>query len=264
MDSTRKILTGAAALALAGVTAAFAPGGEQADAVEGPAVTAADDGAWHIRATGARIVGGYGDNFAYDGQNVRPLEGSAEARIDPATGKGKVTVKVRTTEASGPIRFSKDTEWSGEIRIVQRLDTQKMDEARIATDVFLHGDTGNEAPVMPKVYNYFATWGPSKIMVNGEEAVPMIGSHTMFTEQARGPDGKIQRGSTVYHPMKVQDKTGFTDPDELEFHYVAHTTEPDEGNFPPHTAWIHLHFSDVEILSQPEGATVPYTRTAAE
>lgn len=260
MSTTKKLLSFTAALALVGTVAAFAPRGDVPATADDATEATGDtpEGVWHIRATGARIIGGYGDNFAYDGENVRPLDGYAEAKIDPATGKGKVTVKIRTTEASGPIHFSEDTEWTGEIEIVQRLDTSKMDKARIATDVFLHGDTGNEAPVMPEIYNYFATWGPSKIAVNGETAVPMIGSHTMFSEQARGPSGKIARGETVYHPMKVQDKTGFTDPDELEFHYVAHTSEPDGDNFPPHTAWIHLHFSDVEVLSKPEGAEVPY------
>lgn len=263
----KRTLAALAAVALTGAVVAFAPHGEtpiaQDDTAEAtdrtPAATT-EDGVWHIRATGARIIGGYGDNFAYNGQNVRPLEGHAEAKIDPASGEGKVTVKLRTTDDSGPIHFSEDTKWDGEIEIVQQLNTQKMDQARIATDVFLHGDTGNEAPVMPRIYNYFATWGPSKISVNGDEAVPMIGSHTMFSEQARGEDGKIQRGETVYHPAKVQDKTGFTDADEVEFHYVAHTTEPDQDNFPPHTAWIHLHFSDVEIVSQPEGASVPYSQ----
>jgi hypothetical protein len=62
--------------------------------------------------------------------------------------------------------------------------------------------------------------------------------------------------------MKVKDKTGFTDPNETEFHFVAHTSEPDQDNFPPHTAWIHLHFSDVEVQSKPEGVQIPYTRTA--
>lgn len=262
MDTTKKIATTVAALALTGAVAAFAPQ-DDAPTTTDRVVEAAPEGVWHIRATNPRIIGGYGDNFAYNGQNVRPLEGQAVAKIDPESGEGKVTVEIRTTDASGPVHYAKDTKWSGEIEIVQRLNTSEMDQARIATDVFLHGDTGNEAPVMPKIYNYFATWGPSKIKVNGEEAVPMIGSHTMFSEQARGPNGKIQRGETVYHPMQVEDKTGFTNPDELEFHYVAHTTEPDQGNFPPHTAWIHLHFSDVEILSRPEGAEVPYTASAA-
>ena len=30
-----------------------------------------------------------------------------------------------------------------------------------------------------------------------------------------------------------------------KFHFVAHTMQPDQNNFPPHTAWIHLHFSIV-------------------
>jgi hypothetical protein len=270
MNARHRIFAALAAVALAGAVVAFAPHAE--GPVDAVATTGSDaspeataqESAWHIRATGPRIIGGYGDNFAYDGENVRPLEGQAEARIDPATGEGKVTITLRTTEASGPIHYAEDTRWSGEIEIVQRLDTEQMDAARIAQDVFLHGDTGNEAPVMPRIYNYFATWGPSTITVNGEEALPMVGSHTMFSEQARGEDGTIRRGETIYHPARVDDKTGFTNPDELEFHYVAHTTEPDQNNFPPHTAWIHLHFSDVEIVSQPEGAEVPYTAASEE
>jgi hypothetical protein len=272
METTKKTMAALAAVAFAGAAMALAPQGDGAlasqetvpEAVEADGVQGDQDGAWHIRASGARIIGGYGDNFAYGGEGVRPLEGTGEARIDPESGTGTVTIELRTTEASGPIHFSKDTKWTGSIEIVQKLNTEEMGQARIAEEVFLHGDTGNEAPVMPRIYNYFATWGPSKIMVNGQEAVPMIGSHTMFSEQARGEDGKIKRGSTIYHPMKVDDKTGFTDADELEFHYVAHTTEPDQDNFPPHTAWIHLHFSDVEILSKPEGAEVPYAAGTTE
>ncbi len=216
------------------------------------------DGAWSIEASGARIIGGYGDNFAYDGENVRPLDGRATMTVDPDAGTAELEIRLKTTEASGPIRFSDEKSFSGEIRIVQKLDTERMDQARIATDVFLHGDTGNEAPVMPRIYNYFATWGPATIWVDGEEVVPMIGSHTMFTEQARGESGKIVNASGEVYSPRATDKTGFTDPSETEFHFVAHTMEPDSDNFPPHTAWIHLHFSDVEVVQKPEDARVPY------
>ncbi len=27
------------------------------------------------------------------------------------------------------------------------------------------------------------------------------------------------------------------------FHFVAHTMQPDQDNFPPHTGWIHVHVS---------------------
>ncbi len=218
------------------------------------------DGGWQIHATGARVIGGYGDNFAYDGSNVRPLDAEARMTLDTEAGTGELVIELTTTEASGPIRFSASQSFEGEIRIVQRLDTGQMDMARVAQEVWLHGDTGNEAPVMPTLFNYFATWGPSKIFVNGEEVIPMIGSHTMLSEQARGEDGRIANAAgEVYSPM-TSDKTGFTDPSNTEFHYVAHTTQPDSGNFPPHTAWIHLHFSDVTVIEKPADVTIPYTR----
>ena len=87
----------------------------------------------------------------------------------------------------------------------------------------------------------------------------MIGSHTMFTERSRRSDGKIARASgEVYSPMS-QDKAGFTDAKHTEFHFVAHTTKPDPENFPPHSGWIHIHFSNVTVLEQPTGVKIPYT-----
>ncbi len=255
MNRMTKWLAAAGALALAGSLVALAPRG--ADTTDNNAVAA--DGVWKIRATGARIIGGYGNNFAYNGENVRALEGSATMTVDQEKGTARLEIDLETTQASGPIRFSADKSWTGKIHIVQNIDRAKMKKARIAEKIFLHGDTGNEAPVMPKIYNYFATWGPSSITVNGEEVIPMIGSHTMFTERARGSDGKIARVSgELYSPMS-QDKTGFTDAKGTEFHFVAHTTKPDPNNFPPHSGWIHIHFSDVTVSEQPSGVKIPYT-----
>lgn len=252
MRRNRGLMAGLAATAVIGSVAIFT-------SASSPALDTASEASasrWTIEATDARIIGGYGDNFDYAGENVRPLDGSATMTVDAEGGTAELEINVSTTDASGPIRFSEDRSFEGDIRIVQRLNTNRMDRARIATDLFLHGDTGNEAPVMPKIYNYFATWGPAKIWVDGEEVVPMIGSHTMFTEQARGASGRIvDAAGQVYSPMR-EDKTGFTDPDGTEFHFVAHTTEPDPDNFPPHSAWIHLHFSNVDVVKA--GGSVPY------
>ncbi|MDZ7779005.1 MAG: hypothetical protein U5R14_03575 [Gemmatimonadota bacterium] len=245
--------------ALVPASSGFVPTDEAPPAATSEAEHSVAAGQWHIRAEGARIIGGYGDNFAYDGENVRPLDGEAEMRLNTADGTGELEVTIRTTPESGPIHFSADQSWEGEIRIVKQLNTEQMDMARVEEEVWLHGDTGNEAPVMPRLFNYFATWGPSQIFVNGERVVPMIGSHTMLSEQARGADGRIAKAGQVYGPM-AGDKTGFTNPSETEFHYVAHTTQPDENNFPPHTAWIHLHFSDVEVLEKPADVEIPYQR----
>lgn len=259
MDMTK--ISGLAGLvgltALVTASSGFAPTEGPVPAAEEPTERVVADGQWHIRASGARIIGGYGDNFAYDGENVRSLDGEAEMRLNTADGTGELEITIRTTPESGPIHFSENQSWEGEIRMVKRLNTEQMDMARVEEEAWLHGDTGNEAPVMPRIFNYFATWGPSQIFVNGEEVVPMIGSHTMFSEQARGPDGKIAKAGDVYSPM-VADKAGFTNPSETEFHYVAHTTQPDQNNFPPHTAWVHLHFSDVEVLEKPADVEIPY------
>ncbi|MEE8061491.1 MAG: hypothetical protein V3T16_06655 [Gemmatimonadales bacterium] len=256
MKENKKLISGLGMALLLGATAAFSFG--DSDAV--PTPTGSANGIWHLEATGVRIIGGYGNNFAYDGENVRPLEGRAEVQLDTRNGTGTITIEVETTRESGPIRFSSDQSWSGRIRLVQQLNTKEMAGARIAEEVFLHGDTGNEAPVMPNVFNYFATWGPSRIWVNGTEVVPMIGSHTMFSEQARGLNGRIENAAgEVYSPM-AQNKGGFTDRDATEFHYVAHTTQPDQGNFPPHTGWIHLQFSEVTVVHKPEGVSIPYTQ----
>jgi hypothetical protein len=256
MRNTMKSRSLKAAALLAGFAAsvAFMPG--PADGPDGPGTRHGDE--WKIEATGGKIIGGYGQNFAYDGTNVRAVKGKATATLDMEAGTGRVVVEIETTPESGPIQFSKDQAWTGKIRIVQMLNLDKMKMARMEGDVMLHGDTGNEAPVMPNIFNYFATWGPSKITVNGEEVVPMIGSHTMLSERSRGEDGAIRNHDGMTYSPMAPVKSGFTDASGLEFHVVAHTTQPDKNNFPPHTAWIHLNFANVKVITAPDGEKIPY------
>ena len=175
MKNSTKLLYGLGFATVLGVTMAFATVSSVGGTADAPE---ASSGKWRLEATGVRIIGGYGNNFAYDGANVRWLDGKAEIELDPNNGTGRIVIEVETTRESGPIRYSKDTNWSGTIRIVQRLNTREMEGARIVEDQILHGDSGNEAPVMPTIYNYFATWGPSKIWVNGEEVVSCSAEHT--------------------------------------------------------------------------------------
>ena len=57
-----------------------------------------------------------------------------------------------------------------------------------------------------------------------------IGSRSSFTGVRAISKASVRR-------RVVQ--TGFVSPNETEFHFVAHTIQPDQNNFPPHTAWIH-------------------------
>lgn len=255
MRRGRELLSALAVTGLLGAAVGFSGPEAGTRGTDGPVVK----GRWQVQASDARIIGGYGDNFAYDGQDVRAIDGRARVELNTDEGTGRIEVTLRTTEESGPIRFADGRSFSGEIRIIQSLNTSRMEMARIAEEVWLHGDTGNEAPVMPRIFNYFATWGPARILVNGEEVIPMIGSHTMFSEQARNDAGKIVSDQGRVYSPRLDDKTGFTNPDETEFHLVAHTTEPDQANFPPHSGWIHLHFADVEVIQKPDDVEIPYT-----
>jgi hypothetical protein len=150
---TKQSLQGMALVAGLATAVAFVPG----SAVAPDGLEVRGPGEWKIEATNARIIGGYGQNFAYDGYNVRALKGKATAELNLEAGTGRVVVDLETTPESGPIQFSSDQAWTGKIRIVQMLNLERMDAARMAENVMLHGDTGNEAPVMPNIYNYFAT-----------------------------------------------------------------------------------------------------------
>ena len=197
---------------------------------------------WKLEATGARIIGGYGDNFAYDGANVRPIEGTAEITIDVENQRVQATHIIRTTPESGPIQISEDESLQGEIKIVMDLNPAE----RVAEHFYIHGDTGNGPPVMPKIYSFVSAWGPVKIFVDGQLRYELDG-HIMYTERARRPDNTIRKDDgTIYSPeLKAED--GFVIPGE-EYHVVVHSTDPDPDNFPPNTQWIHLNFSEVSVL----------------
>jgi len=64
----------------------------------------------------------YGDNFAYSGDNVRPVEGALELRLNARRQIGKPTVSLQTSEASGPLHVSAEQSFDGEITLVSQID----------------------------------------------------------------------------------------------------------------------------------------------
>lgn len=244
MDRTIIIIAVAAALAVGAFFLLMPKGGGGSD------VAGAD---WAFTADEALVIGGYGDNFAYDGTNVRGIPGSARVVLDTDADEGTITATLRTNSDSGPVVMADGTPLTGRIELVMKVGQQG---TRFQEFVDLHGDTGNEAPVMPKIFNYLAGWGPTDVYVNGELQYEDLVGHIMFSERSRRSDGSIRRGDEVYSPM-LEDKTGFTDAGDTEFHFVAHTTEPDPDNFPPHTIWLHLNFQDVEVQQAPRMGQIP-------
>ena len=228
-----------------------------------PVSTSASEGQrdWSLRAQGALIIGGYGDNFNYDGDTVRPLVGTAVLDVDSVTDTGSVIAVIQTTAETGPIQISKDEAIEGEIKLVMRtfIEEAPFMEGGIAEYVWVHGDTQQGPPVMPRQFSYLAGWGLLDIYVNGQLLYRGLDGHFMYTDRARhGPEEgyKVMRDDgTIYSPM-LADKTRFTDSSRTELHIVGHSLIEDQGNFPPHSQWIHLNFSDVFVQEAPAGASL--------
>ncbi|RLC27559.1 MAG: hypothetical protein DRH37_10605 [Deltaproteobacteria bacterium] len=216
---------------------------------------------WNLKAQNALVIGGYSDNFNYSGENVRPLIGTATVDVDSAANWGTVMANVRTTAESGPIRFSKDVSLTGDITVVMRDFNEEAPYMKggIAEFLWLHGDTGQGTPVMPRQFTFLAGWGRVDVYVNGELRYPGLEGHFMYTEQARrgAEDGyKVMRSDGTLYSPRLADKTRFTNSSDGELHIVVHSPTPDEGNFPQQSQWMHLNFADVFIKHAPANLSV--------
>ena len=206
------------------------------------------DPVWSLKASDGLLIGGYGDNFSYDGSRVVAVGGEAEVLVDVDLDTGTASATF-----TGTINPEKDKTYSGEIKLVynQFMGMMPFQEGGVADFVYVHGDTGQGPPVMPKLRTFLGSWGLVDVYVNGELVYQGLDGHVMLTARSRD--------LTTYAIYANADRTAFYSPmdpskgyivapDEWELHFTAHSDVEDANNFPPHTIWIHLNFGTVEEL----------------
>lgn len=210
-------------------------------------------GQWVLEGRETLIIGEYGHNFAYDGQKVRSVDGEVVVNVNNKNDAGSVVATLRNVRH----QFSKNETLDGDIRIVMNkfVAKQEFHQGGIAENLWLHGDTGQGPPVMPKLFTFVAGWGPTDIYVNGELVYEDLDGHFMYTEGARREE-KITKDDGTFYSPKRKAETGFTDSSAREFHVVVHSKDPDENNFPPHTRWIHLNWQEVAVTKVPADAVL--------
>jgi len=196
---------------------------------------------WYLKGSRPFLIGGYGDNFSYDGSRVVPLLGKAKAALDADKDSGSATFTVY-----GTITPEKGKSYTGEITLYYRVGAggPAFQEGGVADFIYLHGDTGQDAPVMPKSRTFLASWGEADIYINDKLVYPNLMAHIMFTERARDPQTQaIYNGdrSDFYSP-KNPTNGSIVDPGGRELHFVAHSMKEDKGNVPPHSIWLHINF----------------------
>ncbi len=207
---------------------------------------------WDLKAHDPLLIGGYGDNFSYDGSRVTPVLGRAAAILDADKNTGTAIATIK-----GTIFPEKDKVYSGKIMLVFRVGMAKApyQEGGVADFVYLHGNTKQDAPVMPKSRTYLGAWGMADVYVNGEQIYKDLMGHVMYTERARNLKtyAIYNKDKSGFFSPKNPENGSIAAPDETELHFVAHSMKKDKGNSPPHAVWLHLNFGKVVDRSASTG-----------
>ncbi len=102
------------------------------------------------------------DGFDWAGQAIRTTEGKIEIKVDPIANTGSINARWKDEYGDWTYQqtmFSPPNHPTG-ARIGPSKDTVTVTENDpIATNVYLHGNTGAGAPLVPTVFNLLATWG---------------------------------------------------------------------------------------------------------
>lgn len=200
---------------------------------------------WQLKGAQPYLIGGYGDNFSHNGEKVKPVTGDAKVLLDAEQDMGIMIATI-----NGTINPEKGKIYTGQIKLVYKVLPKKgpsFMEGGVADFVYLHGDTGQGPPVMPKTRTFIGAWSPVDVYVDEKLVYKNLHGHMMYTEKVRDTVTQAiyadASRKTFYSPKNP--KEGYiVNPDGRELHFVAHTAEKDPNNFPPHTVWIHLNFEE--------------------
>jgi len=126
----------------------------------------------------------------------------------------------------------------------------------VMTDTFIHGETGTDSPLFPKIFSYGAFWGIGNIKVNGEITDTDKWVHFMTTQSVRDKNydfvtseglplmpedtfsGQVHQTHVIVRPIKITSEGPVFDPVKTAF------TLPNGQNQP----FIHIMFEQETII----------------
>ena len=206
---------------------------------------AGDNSVWAIHAEAPEVIGGYGDNFCYDGKGVQTLSGTLNLVI-AKDGSGSIDVAFSITEGSEPLHPTSSDELTGTIKIASHIEAS----ADVRTDIDINGDTADGDPSLPQTHALLAGRSTFDVYVNGDLLYENLRGEWSLADAVRQSDGSIRQSGLVYSPL-LRDKSGFSDPKRTEFTLLLHSEKSDANNKPPYAIALHLVFSEVTVEKQP-------------
>ena len=212
------------------------------------------------------IIGDYLDPYQYDGEGVRPLEGTARGRLYPALDAGDLVVRLTTTETSGPVVIAQGVELIGEITIVfdEFSGPEPFMSGGIAETLDMHGDTGLMSAAMPELLVGTAGWGFADVYLNGELLYENLAAHFMLGDRVRrGADfgySLLRESDDMIYSPGLENKTGFVFSDQKELHLFLSRSADGIESLVPQDFALHV----VLLVTAPAGEDGSSSTTTSE
>ncbi|MFQ3537001.1 MAG: SUMF1/EgtB/PvdO family nonheme iron enzyme, partial [Aggregatilineales bacterium] len=221
------------------------------------------DPTWEVVATEGYVVGDVDDRFSYDGTKVFPLDDArAEVNLDPTTNSGRVIVTLK-----GKLQTETNRVLEGDIRIVHDvfIGTAAFQEGGVGDHVHMHGDSGQESPILPAVVGDINTWGRADVYVDDELVYSSLSAHMMVMPAVRDEQHRILRadGTCCYSPLRPADGRVDTSRRELLLILARDSGgDYDSGGAagrvrPVAPVWIDLYFRQVQFVRRPPAPSIP-------
>ncbi len=208
---------------------------------------------WIIDATNGFAAGNPMQRFSYDGSTVTPFQGTAHYDVNAEQDTGEFSV-----ELDGTLTYQDGVTKTGHWKIVQKSfsNDQPFFQGGVATNVEMHGDTGQEAPFYPSMIGTLATWGTADLYFNGQIEVSDLGIHTMFIHGLRDAKHEILKRDQTCCYDKAEPENGYVDPAQDQVNVLLFTP----GLYTPakptkEAIWLELYFTKVDVRQKPDSTS---------
>jgi len=202
---------------------------------------------WEITAESPRVVGDALDAFAYAGGDpVRPVAGSATARVSPGDAEGIVRVTVESDEPAAPLSLRDSTVAGRSWELLARID----DSSDFWIDTSIGGDTGLGEGRLPETAVRIAGQARFDLIVDGNRRRIGLSGLWSVADAVRRDDGSIRQRGLIFTPL-LRDQSGFSDPSRLELTLLLYKDGPGSN------VLLHLVFFDVTIERSPADPSPP-------
>ena len=180
-------------------------------------------------------IGNSDDAFAYAGEGVQTIEGTATLSVDPDMDSGILEVTLSPDEALAALLDGAIPEYSVVLRMrVERADNVWMDRT-------VHGDTGIGDSRLPAIDALYAGSGSFELLIDGVRQATAWPGFWSFGDALRQSDGSIRDQGLVFSPL-LRDQSGFSDPDRTELTLLIYDAPESD------IVILHLVFPDVQAV----------------